>query len=151
VPRNYQEAIHLECWQRAIQSELAALESNQTWTLTDLPPGKKAVGCRWIFKTKLRSDGSVERHKARLVAQGFTQIRGLDYKDTFSLVVKMTTIRVLLALAAIHNWELHQLDVNTAFLHGDLVEDVYMKLPPGLHSPDPSLVCKLSKSLYGLK
>ncbi|XP_072060397.1 uncharacterized protein [Arachis hypogaea] len=150
-PKHYSEAVMHDCWRKAIEAELTALEQNKTWIITSLPPGKNAVGCKWIFRTKFNPDGTIERHKARLVAQGFTQIPGVDYIDTFSPVVKMSTVRVLLTVAAATNWHLHQLDVNTAFLHGDLHEDVYMKLPKGLQCSDPNLVCKLTKFLYGLK
>lgn len=148
---SYHESIQHPAWQAAIESELAALHNNNTWTLTHLPPDKPLVSCKWLFKLKYHADGTVERHKARLVARGFTQTAGLDYLETFSPVVKMTTVRLLLALASSNNWFLHQLDVNTAFLHGDLLEDVYMQVPPGLEVSDPNLVCKLQKSLYGLK
>lgn len=140
-----------DCWKSAINAELLALERNHTWTLTPLPAGKQPIGCKWVFKIKHRADGTIERHKARLVAKGYNQTEGLDFLETFSPVAKMTTIRMLLTLASIHNWHLHQLDVNTAFLHGDLKEEVYLKPPPGLKVSDPSLVCRLDKSLYGLK
>lgn len=104
-----------------------------------------------MFKVKLKADGTVERHKVCFVAKGFTQTAGLDYLKTFSPVVKMTIVRLVLAFAASSNWHLYQLDVNTAFLHGDLHEEVYMKIPPGLTVDDPTLVCKLQRSLYGLK
>jgi hypothetical protein len=140
-----------EHWKNAINSELTALVKNKTWTMTKLPPHKKTIGCKWVFKLKLHADGSIERHKARLVAKGYTQTEGIDYIDTFSPVVKMTTVRTFMAIAAIQNWPLFQLDVNTAFLHGDLHEEVYMQPPPGLHLDQPDLVCKLQRSLYGLK
>jgi hypothetical protein len=140
-----------EHWRSAINAELSALSDNNTWTLVNLPSNKRAIGCKRVFKLKLHADGSVERYKARLVAKGFTQTEGIDYLDTFSPVVKMTTVRVLMSIAASQNWPLFQLDVNTAFLHGDLSEEVYMKPPPGLHLPHPNLVCKLQRSLYGLK
>ncbi|GAU20316.1 hypothetical protein TSUD_337970 [Trifolium subterraneum] len=145
------KALHNKNWTNAIQAELTALMKTNTWSLVHLPAHKRAIGCKWIFKLKLHANGTIERYKVRLVAKGFTQTEGLDYVDTFSPVVKMTTIRVLLALAASQNWHLFQLDVNTAFLHGDFNEEVYMKPPPGLTLPHPDMVCKLQKSLYGLK
>jgi hypothetical protein len=115
-----------------MQSELQALQHYGTWSLTLLPAGKTLIGCRWVYKVKHRSDGSVERLKARLVAKGFTQLEGIDYQDTFSPTAKIVSVRCLLALAAAHEWTLHQLDVHNAFLHGDLLEEIYMSLLPGL-------------------
>ena len=131
-----------------MDTEIAALEANNTWTLTLLPPHKRAVGCKWVYKVKYRSNGSVERYKAHLVAKGFTQHEGLDFTETFSPIAKMTTVKTLLAVLVVRH--LTQLDVNNAFLHGDLHEDVYMQLPQGFHCKG-GLVCKLNKSLYGLK
>jgi hypothetical protein len=133
-----------------MQVELQALENTGTWTLVTLPAHVKPIGCRWVYKVKHHADGTVERYKARLVAKGYNQIEGLDYFDTFSPVAKLTTVRMIIALASIHHWFLHQLDVNNAFLHEDLQEVVYMTPPPGI-TTDPSKVCKLNKSLYGLK
>ncbi|CAL9026065.1 unnamed protein product [Prunus brigantina] len=150
-PNSYEEATPHSHWQEAMQSELQALFDNHTWSLTPLPAGNKPIGCRWVYKIKLKFDGSVERYKARLVAKGFTQLEGVDYHDTFSPTAKMPTVRCLLALAAARNWPLHQLDVNNAFLHGDLHEEIYMLPPPGLRRQGENLVCRLHKSLYGLK
>ena len=119
---SYIEATSHPHWKEAMQSELAALDANHTWSLTFLPPGKKPIGCRWVYKIKRHSDGTIERFKAGLVAKGYTQLEGLDYHDTFSPTAKMITVHCLLALAAAQNWSLHQLYVNNAFLHGDLHE-----------------------------
>ncbi|CAM8901423.1 unnamed protein product [Rhodiola kirilowii] len=152
-PKSYTQASTDELWRAAMQKEITALEQNQTWALTHLPAGKRAVDCKWVFKIKHHSDGTIERYKARLVAKGFTQVEGIDYHETFAPVVKMTTVRCVLAVAAVRRWPLYQLDVNNAFLHGHLDEDVYMKLPPGFYpqAKRDGMVCKLQRSLYGLK
>ena len=111
--------------------EIDALEGIKTWTVCTLPEDKTLIGCKWIFKVKFNADGSVERYKARLVAKGYTQQEGVDYHETFSPVVKHTTVKLLLALSTIHGFSLHQLDISNAFLNGDLDEEIYMKLPPG--------------------
>jgi len=123
-----------------MHDEISALERNHTWMLTDFPQHKNVIGCKWVYKIKHNADGSIERYKARLVAKGYTQIEGLNYLDTFSLVAKITTVRLLLALAASNKWFIRQLDVNNAFLHRDLNEEVYMVLPPSMKSTKPGQV-----------
>ena len=155
-PQFYHQAVGDPNWEAAMVVELNALEQNHTWSIVSLPPNKKAIGCKWVFRIKYKVDGSIERYKARLVAKGYTQQQGLDYTKTFSLVAKMVTVKLFLALIVVHGWVLQQLDVNNAFLNGDLNDEVYMSLPPGLHSKweldsKGELVCKLHKSLHGLK
>ena len=117
-----------------------------------LPPGHKVIDCKWVFKVKLKPDGSLERYKARFVAKGFQQTLGLDYFETFNPVVKLTTIRIILSLAISLQWPIKQLDVHNAFLNGDHSETVFMHQPPGFVNPTtPNYVCKLNKALYGLK
>ncbi|GKD12045.1 zinc finger, CCHC-type containing protein, partial [Tanacetum coccineum] len=154
-PRTYNEAMQSRdatFWKEAIDDEIGSIMENNTWVLSDLPPGCKPLGCKWIFKRKMKVDGTIDKFKARLVIQGFRQKEGIDYFDTYALVAHITTIRLLLALAAIHNLVIHQMDVKTTFLNGDLEEEVYMKQPKGFVMPgNEHKVCKLVKSLYGLK
>jgi len=135
----------------AMDQELTALEQNGTWTLTSLPPGKRALTSKWVYRVKFRPDGSVERYKARLVIRGFEQIKDKDYKHTFSPVAKLTTVRVFIALASAKGWLMHQLDINNAFLHGFIDEEVHVQPPEGYTKASPGQVCKLQRSLYGLK
>lgn len=134
-----------------MKKEIQALEQNDTWTLETLPKGKRAIDSKWVYKIKYKPNGDVERYKARLVAKGFTQVEGEDFHDTFAPVAKLVTVRTLLAVATKNNWLIHQLDVNNAFLHGDLHEEVYMKIPQGFSKENETRVCRLRKSLYGLK
>ena len=118
----------------------------------ELSNGVKVIGCRWVFKTKKDSQGNIKRHKKRLVAQGFTQREGIDYIETFSLVSKKAFFRVIMILVAHFDFKLHQMDVKTSFLNGNLEEEVYMKQPEGFSSSESEhLVCKLNKFIYGLK
>ncbi|KAL4319722.1 hypothetical protein GQ457_18G015860 [Hibiscus cannabinus] len=136
----------------AMKDEMNSMKNNEVWDLVSLPDGVKAIGCKWVFKTKKDSKGNIERYKARLVAKGFTQREGIDYTETFSHVSKKDSLRIVLALVTQFDLEFQQMDVKTAFLNGDLEEEVYMKQPEGFSSSDgENLVCKLKKSIYGLK
>ncbi|KAI5350419.1 hypothetical protein L3X38_003310 [Prunus dulcis] len=150
-PTTYEQACQDPHWIAAMQAELTALEDNKTWSFVPLPPGQRPIGCKWVFKLKYRSDGTLERYKARLVAKGFTQREGIDYKETFAPVAKLITVRCLLTVAVVRDWPLHQMDVQNAFLHGELQEEVYMLPPPGCCRQGENVVCRLHKSLYGLK
>ncbi len=139
-------------WKLAMEEEMKSLEQNETWTLTSLPKGRQTIQNRWVFKLKLDGDGAVRRYKARLVAKGFTQRPGIDFEETFSPVVKHDSLRAVLAVAAEKDLHMLQLDVKTAFLNGDLHEELYMAQPAGFVAAGREKeVCKLNRSLYGLK
>ncbi|XP_019196314.1 PREDICTED: uncharacterized protein LOC109190295 [Ipomoea nil] len=151
-PTCYSQAVGHPQWRDAMDQEFNALLHNGTWRLVPPKSDMNIIGCKWVFRTKHTADGSVERYKARLVAKGFNQVAGEDFFDTFSPVVKPTTVRLLLSLAVSNSWTLRQLDVHNAFLNGHLDETVYMKQPPGYEdSSHPDYVCHLQRSLYGLK
>eukprot|EP00253_Pinus_taeda_P014314 PITA_14314 len=150
-PDTFAEASGHPHWEAAMNEECHSLLANDTWDLVPLPKGRKLVRCKWVYRTKYGPDGKVDKHKARLVAKGFSQVEGIDYTETFSPVAKMNSIRLVLSLAASLKWEVHQMDVKSAFLHGDLHEEIYMEQPIGFIQTDSSLVCRLKKSLYGLK
>jgi hypothetical protein len=154
-PCCYQEVmdvIESAKWKIAMKEEMDALEKNKTWDLVELPKGRKVVGCKWVYKLKKGVDDKVERYKARLVEKGYSQMKGIDFHEIFSPVVKLVSICVVLALVALLDLELEQLDVKTTFLHGDLDEEIYMEQPKGfVQDHKRRFVCKLKKSLYGLK
>lgn len=150
-PRSFKEAMLFAGWREAMQKEIQALIDNGTWVMEYLPSNKKALGSHWVYKIKYNSDGSIERLKARLVVFGNHQVEGVDYKETFAPMAKMVTVRAFLAIAAAKNWELHQMDVHNAFLHSDLDTELYMKVPLGFGVSKPNMVCRLRKSLYGLR
>ena len=152
-PQSVEEALggpdHKE-WMSAMQKEIASQAEKNTWELTDLPTGKKAIDCKWIFRVKYNTDGSLDKRKARIVARGFSQRPGIDYAQTFSPVIRYESIRILLSIAANENLEVEALDVVTAFLNGEVQEELYMKQPP-CFDDGTGRVCRLIKSLYGLK
>lgn len=151
-PTTIHQALKDEKWSRACSSEFDALAVNQTWDLVPPETRQNIIGCRWVFTTKFLANGQLDRYKARLAAKGFHQQYGKDYAETFSPVIKSTTIRLVLDVAVAKNWPLKQLDVNNAFLQGELTEEVYMSQPPGFVDKDrPSYVCRLKKPIYGLK
>nr|GEX28708.1 ribonuclease H-like domain-containing protein [Tanacetum cinerariifolium] len=140
-PSSFEEASKDPNWISAMNNEMNALYENDTWYLVDLPFGRKPIGSKWVFKIKYKSDGEVDSFKARVVAKGFGQKEGLDYEETFSLVVKIGTVRCLLSLAVQNEWDIYQMDINNAFLYVDLIEDVYMLPPPGFFDPSDKRVC----------
>ncbi|GKD06559.1 retrotransposon protein, putative, ty1-copia subclass [Tanacetum coccineum] len=139
-------------WIDAMNAEIQSMMDNMVWVLVDLPPGCKTVGSKWIFKKKTDMDGIVHTYKARLVAKGYTQLYGVDYEETFSPVADIRAIRILISIAAYYDYEIWQMDIKTAFLNGYLDEDIYMVQPEGFVDPNhPRKVCKLQRSIYGLK
>ena len=149
-PQSFKEACHDPRWQVAMDEEFDFLHDNQTRELVPLPSGRKLLQCKWIYKTKIAVDGTTTKYMARLVAKGYSQVQGFDYNETFTPVSRIDSIRLVLAIVASKRWEVHHMDVKSAFLHGDLEEEIYMKQPEGFID-DPSLVCRPRKSLYGIK
>jgi len=151
-PTCFSNAVNVPELRNAMQLEFNALLHNQTWSLVPPQGSQNLIGCKWVFKLKRKANGSIERHKARLVAKGFHQQVGVDYGETYSPIVKPTTIRTVLSLAYSAGWSMKQIDIQNAFLHGLLSEDVHMVQPPGFINPNfPHHVCKLHKAIYGLK
>ena len=154
-PKNINEAYsgsNSKQWKEATHSEFESLTKNHTWDLVDLPDGKNVVGCKWIYKIKRNADGDVSRYKARLVAQGYSQVEGMDYEEVFAPVARYNSIRSILAIANELDLDIHQTDVKCAFLHGELDEEIYMEQPEGfIDENHPNKVCRLQKSIYGLK
>ena len=154
-PQSFKEAIstpEAPFWKEAVNSEIESILQNHTWELVDLPPSCKPLGYKWIFKRKLKAYGSIDKYKARLVVKGYKQKEGVNYFDTYSLVTRITSIRMLVAIAALHNLEIHQMDVKTTLLNGELNEEIFMEQPKGFIVPSQEKkVCILVKSLYGLK
>ena len=153
-PQLYKEAMGLPLankWTDACLEEFNWHLANGTWTLVELPPGMKAIGSKWVFRIKHNADGSIERFKARLVAQGFSQRPGQDYFETYASTMRHATIRTVLALAAIEDLELRSVDISHAFTNSDVDAELYMKQPEGFKQGGSNMVCRLNKSLYGLK
>ena len=135
-----------------MQTEMDSIQENQTWELSVLPANHKAIGLKWVFKVKKDPDGNITKYKARFVAKGYAQREGVEFEEVFSPVARMETIRLLIALAAQRSWEIHHMDVKSAFLNGDLMEEVYVQQPPGFVVENGSgKVLKLRKALYGLR
>ncbi|KAL8094205.1 hypothetical protein AgCh_035908 [Apium graveolens] len=128
-PANYKEASKDKCWKRAMEAEIESIEKNGTWKLTELPAGQKMIGLKWIFKLKKDVAGNIVKHKARLVAKGYAQEQGVDYEEVFAPVTSLETVRLLLALAAKNSWQVLHMDVKTAFLNGEIAEDVFIAQP----------------------
>lgn len=135
---HFEEAVKHDNWRIAMDMEMKAIERNNTWELTDLPSGAKKIGVKWVYKTKLKENGEVDKFKARLVAKGYVQQQGVDYTEVYAPVARMDTVRMIVALAARKGYTLYQLDVKSAFLHGELNEEVYVEQPKGYELKDNS-------------
>jgi hypothetical protein len=151
-PCDHHEAVKDSRWKKAMDQEYAALLKNETWHLVLCRSGANIIECKWVYKIKRKADESINRYKAMLVAKGFKQRYGIDYDDTFSLVVKATTIKLIFSVGVSRGWSIRKLDVQNVFLHGILEEEIYMRQPPRYESKESShLVCKLDKAIYSLK
>ena len=151
-PKIVTEAAKDECWVKPMNEELDQIEKNETWDLVPRPKDKNVIGTKWVFRNKLNEDGQVMRNKARLMCKGDAQIEGLDFEETFAPVARLESIRMFLSLAVHLKFKVYQMDVKSAFLNGNLEEEVYIEQPNGfLLKEDSNAVCKLKKALYGLK
>jgi hypothetical protein len=151
-PITFQEAVEEDYWRSAMEEEIQAIQKNNTWELLTLPPKKKTIGVKWVYKIKRTADGGVDRYKARLVAKDYKEKYGIDYEEVFALVARLNTVRLLISLVAHHSWKIYQLDVKSAFLNGVLEEEVYVEQPEGFISQgEENKVYRLKKALYGLK
>jgi len=150
-PKTVNQALSDANWTTTMQCKYEALLKQKTWDLVSLPPGRKMISCKWVFRVKENANDSINKYKACLIAKGFHLIHGFDFHETFSSVIELVTIRVILTVVVSHRWKLFHLDVNNAFLNRILDEIVYMQQPPGFEASDKSLVCKLNKAFYGLK
>ena len=151
-PINYEKAVKLSEWRNAMQEEIYIIENNQTWVLVDKPCNKNIIGVKWIFRTKLNTDGLINKHKARLIAKGYSQQPRIDFYETFSLIARLDTIMLLLALAAQKGWKIYQLDVKSVFLNGFLEEGIYVKQLEGFVTKgSENKVYQIKKALYWLK
>ena len=151
-PKTVAEASKDDCWVKAMHEELNQIEKNKTWELVPRPKNKNVIGTKWVFRNKLNEEGQVVRNKARLVCKGYAQVKGIDFEETFAPVARLEAIRMFLALAVYKSFKVYQMDVKSAFLNGNLEEEVYIEQPDGFQLGDDSnMVCKLKKALYGLK
>ncbi|CAL2265083.1 unnamed protein product [Prunus armeniaca] len=151
-PITFEEPVKSKKWRDAMNAEIEAIERNKTWDLTILPAGVKTIGVKWVFKTKLNESGEIDKCKARLVAKGYAQQYGIDYTEVYAPVARLDTIHLIIALAAQQGWSIFQLDVKSAFQHGELSEEVFVQQPQGYEKKgEEHKVYKLNKALYGLK
>lgn len=151
-PSNYSQAAEEKACVKAMESEIDAIERNKTWKLVELPPGAKPIGLKWVYKLKRDTDRKILKHKARLVVKGYVQKQGIDFEEVFAPVTRLETVRLLLALAAKNGWEVHHLDLKSAFLNGELQEVVYVSQPEGfIKEGSEHMVHRLIKALYGLR
>ena len=151
-PEDFEAVVKDKNWMAAMKKELSMIEKNKTWELIDRPQNRKVIGVKWVYRTKLNANGSINKHKARLVVKGYAQVFVVDYSDTFAPVARLDTIRLLLAIAAQMNWRVYQLDVKSAFLNGILQEEIYVERPEGfVKKGEQAKVFLLTKALYGLK
>ncbi|WJZ91618.1 hypothetical protein VitviT2T_010675 [Vitis vinifera] len=151
-PAEFEEVEKDDKWIEAMKEELRMIEKNDTWELVDIPQHRKVIGVKWVYRTKLNADGSINKYKARLVVKGYSQVFGVDFSETFAPVAHLDTIRMLLALIAQKGWKTYQLDVKSIFLNGYLQEEIYVDQPEGFQvKGQEEKVYLLKKALYGLK